>query len=82
MSLDQVILICVALVNAFTAVLTWRAHSLIKQVEVATNSMKDQLVAATGEAAHAAGMEEQRGLSDKKAATLAEGVLQGTKQEK
>ncbi len=71
-------LLVIALLNAVTAFLAWRTHKLTQQVETATNSMKDALVAATGLAAHAAGLAEGKASSERKAATFAEGVLQGT----
>ncbi len=71
-------LLLVAVLNAFTAYMAWRTHNLTKQVEVATNSMKDALVKATGEASHAAGLAEGKASGERRAATLAEGVLQGS----
>jgi hypothetical protein len=66
------------------AVLAWKAHAAVvatqanvSKVEVATNSMKDALVAATKAAAHAEGLEEGRLAGAAKAATLAEGQRQG-----
>ena len=44
-------------------------------IEKATNSMKDALVASTGNAAHAAGKEEGRLEGEAKAAVLAQGQL-------
>ena len=59
--MDQnITILIIAVLNAVTAYLSWRTHQLTKQVELATNSMKDALVASTGKAAHAAGMEEGR----------------------
>lgn len=49
----------------------------IEQIHVATNSMKDALVAATGDAAHAAGKEEGRVEEEARAAVLAKGKLVG-----
>jgi hypothetical protein len=37
----------------------------IKKIEIATNSMKDALVKATGEAAHAAGLAEGKAFEQK-----------------
>ena len=71
-------LLGIAILNAFTAFMSWRTHALTKQVEIASNSMKDALVKATGEASHAAGLAEGKASGERKAATLAEGVLQGT----
>lgn len=69
-------LLGIALLNAFTAVMAWRTHSLTEKVEIATNSMKDALVKATGESAHAAGKEEGRVEGEAKAASVALGVQQ------
>lgn len=73
-----------ALMNAFTAWVAWRTHTLstqtaldVHKVEIATNSMKDALVSATASAAHAAGKEEGRVEGEVKAANVAEGKLQG-----
>jgi hypothetical protein len=63
--INGVILAMIALFNLITAFLAYRTHQAavstqanMALVEKATNSMKDQLVKATGEAAHAAGMSE------------------------
>ncbi len=78
-------LLVIALCNLVTAVLTWRSHRAVKEtqvnvqkIETATNSMKDALVARTGEAAHAAGLEEGRAAGAVTAATLARGQLHQT----
>lgn len=75
-------LLLIAVANLGTAILAWRTHAATKatqlnveKVEIATNSMKDALVAKTGEAAHAAGREEGRLAGEAKAASLAEGKL-------
>lgn len=58
-------LVLIAVMNAFTAFMAYRTHvaavttqTNVAKVEIATNSMKDALVKATGEASHAAGMAE------------------------
>jgi hypothetical protein len=70
--LNNIALFFIAIFNAFTAWVTWRTHKTTTEVkkatletqanvaivEKATNSMKDALVAATGQAAHAAGVTE------------------------
>jgi hypothetical protein len=63
--INGVILGLIAFFNLITAFLAYRTHQAalntqanMAKVEIATNSMKDQLVKATGEAAHAAGMSE------------------------
>lgn len=55
----------IAVMNAVTAFLAYRTHlatqatqANVAKVEIATNSMKDALVKATGEASHAAGVAE------------------------
>lgn len=70
-------LVVIALINAFTALVALRTHALAKQVEIATNSMKDALVKATSEAAHAAGKSEGVHEGEIKAAAVAQGVAQG-----
>lgn len=63
--INEVILAMIAFFNVVTAYLAYRTHQLavatqkdMTTVEKATNSMKDALVKATGEASHAAGMVE------------------------
>jgi hypothetical protein len=53
-------LIVLALVQLATAALVWINKHDIRKIEIATNSMKDALVAATAKASHAEGREEQR----------------------
>ncbi len=62
------------------ALITWSTRTNIQKIEVATNSMKDALVKATGEAEHAAGKEEGRTESARTAAALAQGVIEGKKE--
>ncbi len=57
---NNLTLLVIALLNAFTAYMAYRTHSLTKQVEVATNSMKDALVAATGKSEYARGKSDQQ----------------------
>ncbi len=64
------------------ALITWSTRTNIQKIETATNSMKDALVKATGEAQHAAGKEEGRVESARRAATLAQGVLEGQNERK
>ncbi len=72
----------IAVLQAFTAWMTARTHTVaietqkqVQQTEINTNSMKDALVKATGEAAFAAGREGMRVESNKEAATLAKSML-------
>ena len=65
MNTNDIILLVIAAFNLLTAFLSWRTHvsskatqADVKKVELATNSMKDALVLATGKAAHAAGLAE------------------------
>ena len=51
---------------------------IAQKTELNTNSMREQLVAATGAASHAAGLEQGRTEGEAKAAILAEGKLQGS----
>jgi hypothetical protein len=78
LTIDE-ILFGIAIVNALTAivgtvstVLALRTYILTHKIEVATNSMQDELVRVTGIAAHAAGKEESRLAGEHKAAALAE----------
>lgn len=71
----------IAFFNLITAILAYRTHqsSLATQtnmaiVEKATNSMKDALVKATGDAAHAAGMTEGLAQADANKALFEAGV--------
>lgn len=84
MNNEYYILLAIALINAYTAWISRKAHDAAKEtqadmrkVEVATNSMKDALVAKTAEAAEAKGRDDQRVIEEAKAATLAEGNLAG-----
>lgn len=77
----NLILFGIALLNAFTAVMAYHTHKLTKQVEVATNSMKDALVKSTGEAAHALGVREGRLESEARTADRAEGAETERKKE-
>lgn len=72
MNLDfnAVILLTVAIMNGLTLFYT-------RRTEKNTNSMKDALVLSTYKEAHSDGMNEQRAKSELKAASLAQGVLQG-----
>ena len=54
------VLLAVAAMNALTAYLTYKARQDIHTVEKATNSMKDALVAVTGESMKAQGILEGR----------------------
>ncbi len=58
--MDWVPLLVIALLNAFTAAMSWQTMKMATRTEQNTNSMKDALVAATASASHAAGREEMR----------------------
>lgn len=60
MTADTWILLFVAISNLATAWLTYKTRQDVQVVHMATNSMKDALVAATGKAEHAAGVEQGR----------------------
>jgi len=88
MSIDTTtaMLTIIAIMNAVTAYFAWRGKQesaetkvIALKTELNTNSMKDALVKATGEAAHAAGVQQERVASEAKAATLAQGVEQERK---
>lgn len=57
-STDTLILLFVALINAYTAYKVRRAEVNIEKVEKATNSMKDALVVAAGKAGFTEGLAE------------------------
>lgn len=78
----NLVLLIIALVNAFTAYVGWRTHkaATATQQEVVTvrkemNGMKDAVVLATGQAERAAGRDEERAVGEAKAAELAKGTL-------
>lgn len=77
----NLILLIVALVNAFTALMAWKTKVAAEKTEVNTNSMREQLVEAKGIASHAEGKEEGRKEGEATAAILAQGNLEGKKQE-
>jgi len=73
----NLILAVIAAFNAITAIIGWMTHRAIteakidiRKVELATNSMKDQLVAATALASEAKGRDEERIRSDDRAKGL------------
>ena len=60
-------LLLIAVINLTIAVLTWRTHQItsntdrnMTKVELATNSMKDALVAATAKASFSEGADAER----------------------
>lgn len=59
-SVETASLLIIALLNAFTAWMSYKTKQDMRKVEVATNSMKDALVASTAKASHAEGMADQR----------------------
>lgn len=73
--METLILLIIALLNAYTAWATMQNKQDIRKIELATNSMKDALVAATDKSAHAAGREEGRQEGAATAAVLARGAL-------
>jgi hypothetical protein len=77
LALNDIVLAVIALLNAYTAFKIKQTHDLAQQVETKTNSMQDQLIKKTGEAAHAAGVTEGIAKGDEKAAVLAQGRLEG-----
>jgi len=58
--LNMLVLLGIAVMNAYTAYAVNKTHNLALKTELNTNSMKDALVKATGIAAHAEGREEGR----------------------
>ncbi len=75
--MDTWIVFAIAIINAFTAWMTWRTHqtsvetqSIAKQTELNTNSLAIKLNEQTALASHAAGREEMRVEADKTAADL------------
>jgi uncharacterized protein (UPF0333 family) len=69
--LNNVILLAIAILTAFTTIMTYFTRSDMKKVEIATNSMKDALVKSTAEASYAAGEKVEREKGEQKAALLA-----------
>jgi hypothetical protein len=60
MSEDHIVLLCIATFQVITAFLVYKTHQLTLKVELSSNSMKDALVKATGEASFAAGKDSMR----------------------
>ena len=58
--LNNLMFLLIAVSNTVTAYFVYRSKSDIHRIEVATNSMKDALVASTAKASHAEGREEMR----------------------
>jgi hypothetical protein len=80
---NTLVLLAIALLNAWVALMAWRTkrdiHATkiaVEKTEVNTNHMREQLVEATGVAAHAAGRDEMRQEAEATAATLAQGAKQ------
>lgn len=79
---NNLVLFGIALIGAYTAYESRVARAaavesldVSKKTELNTNSMKDALVKAVGDAQHAAGKEEGRTEGAEKAAILAQGKL-------
>jgi signal transduction histidine kinase len=76
--MDQnITLLFIAILNMVTAIFSWRTHQsqaksayVIKLLEKNTNSIKDALVKATGEAAFSAGETKGREAGEAKAQNL------------
>jgi len=60
MDMNTLLLGFVAMLNLITCVVAYFTLRLTRQVEIATNSMKDALVKTTGEARYAEGKAEGR----------------------
>lgn len=80
MDMNNLLLIGVALLNAFTAYMTFLAKKdtektmiNMQKVELATNSMKDALVASTAKSSYAEGATQAREAGEAKAAAILEG---------
>jgi hypothetical protein len=79
-SLEQInstAFLVIAALNLWVAYLTLRTHRNVALIEKATNSMKDELVKSTALASYAEGHEVAQVAGEKKAAILAQGVVQG-----
>lgn len=76
-STDNLILLGIAALNAFTAYMAWQTKGIALKTELNTNSMKDALVETTRAQSRAEGVEEGRLAGEQKAATLARGRLEG-----
>ena len=74
LDINTAVLLIIALINILNTLLGLRTHAAVQGVqidvhtiEVATNSMKDELVKATGKASFAAGQAaEKAGVRDRK----------------
>lgn len=70
LDLNTIVLLVVALINAYVAIVTHRTGEQMNVLEKNTNSIKDALVASTAKASqaegHAQGLAEGRGESKKK----------------
>jgi len=60
MDWTTLMLLAIAVLNAYTAWAALQTRSDIRTLEKNTNSIKDALVKATGDAAHGAGLEQGR----------------------
>jgi hypothetical protein len=74
----NVILLIVAIVNAFTALMAWQTKRAAEKTEINTNHMREQLVDSTKIASHAEGKEEGRAEGKADAAILAQGNLEAS----
>lgn len=74
---SNIILLLIAVMQAFAALFAYLNRQTLQEVKHATDGMKDALVNAAAKENYAAGKQEGADQAASKAATLAEGVLQG-----
>ena len=75
--MENYILLGIAVLNAFTAIMSYRTHVAAQRTEKNTNSMREQLVDSTKVSSHAEGLEEGRAEGAATAAILAKGERLG-----
>jgi hypothetical protein len=75
--INNIVLLLIGLVGIYTAYQAKQTKIASEKTEVNTNSMREQLVKATGVASHAAGRAEGIAESEAKTAILAKGILKG-----
>lgn len=73
---DHWVLLAIAVVNAITAAVSLATLHFARRTELNTNSMKDELVAATRKSALGEGRDAMRVEAEGRAADLAKGRLE------
>ncbi len=75
--INNIVLLLIGLVGIYTAYQAKQTKIAAEKTETNTNSMREQLVIATGTASHAAGKAEGIAQGKADAALLAKGILKG-----